>query len=159
MKFKKTALCFSFVCIILFAQLQSFALTVDHAINIDSTTPPRKPHKLNKNQFLLQHGSDDTSRALIRYYYDNYQINKFLVAHSGGSMVISAGLAGLIVLTSGVNGLAFLLVLLLAATAYIAALFFVITSLFLLDSNRKSLYKLVQNYKEGKGGCISNCRS
>ncbi len=77
MKFKKTALCFSFVCIILFVQLKSFALTVDHAINIDSTTPPRKPHKLNKNQFLLQHGSDDTSRALIRYYYDNYQINNF----------------------------------------------------------------------------------
>ncbi len=77
MKFKKTALCFSFVSIILFVQLQSLALTVDHAINIDSTTPPRNPHKLNKNQFLLQHGSDDTSRALIRYYYDNYQINKF----------------------------------------------------------------------------------
>lgn len=73
------------------------------------------------------------------------------MAHSGGSMVISAGLAGLIVLTSGGNGLAFVLVLLLAATAYIAALFFVITSLFLLASNRKSLYKLVQNYKEGKG--------
>lgn len=94
------------------------------------------------------YGTDATSRALIRYYYPKYEANKILTIYSGSTMVLTSGLAGLVVLTFGSNLLTLLIAIALGTAAYIAAGIFVVSGIFLLLKSRKRLYRLLQQYQQ-----------
>lgn len=145
----KFSLCYSLLFLLFFFNASSgYAASFPR---VDSAIQPRKPHKLNQQQFLDRYGTDDSSRALIRYYFPRHQTNAVLAVYSGGAMVLAGALAAFVLLTTNFDLLTFLIVVALGAAAYVAALLFVITGIFLLINSRRRLYKFIQNYHNGKG--------
>jgi hypothetical protein len=63
----KSRLFYSFLFFVFsFAHSYSYAALFPMA---DSAIRLRKPHKLTQQQFLERYGTDDSSRALINYYF------------------------------------------------------------------------------------------
>jgi len=112
----------------------------------------RKPYKLSEQQFLDKYGRDDSSRALIRYFFERRKASgkTFLI-----SAISTAGfglLFGLVVMdsrnNSGLQGLATGLLLLGGGVA--AGLTALFSGAVWLKSSRRHLFKLICNYNAGK---------
>ena len=119
----------------------------------DTSVYPRKPHKLNQQQFLDRYGTDDSARALIRYYYPKRKAAVRSILQSAGLLIISGILSAIIFSTStGIEsgyGALFILLILLSS-AYAGAAFILINTAILLVYSRKRLYRLLRDYTKGK---------
>jgi hypothetical protein len=126
----------------------TFASTLGKA---DSSILPQHSHRLGKQQFLTIYGRDDSSRALIKYYYPKRKTGIILSGYSGSSLVIAGILSAVIIYsTAGANFLAFLLVLTLLAAAYVAAFLLIAGLVMLLLHSRRRLKKMLLLYFTGE---------
>lgn len=120
----------------------------------DSAIQPRKPHKLTRQQFLDRYGTDDSSRALIQYYFPKRKAAVRNILQSSGLLVL-AGLLSIVVFSKGngiENGLGdFFILLILLSSAYVAVGFLVVNATLLLLQSRRRLYNMLQAYRNGKG--------
>ena len=121
---------------------------------LDTTLHLRKPHKLNKQQFLDRHGADDSSRALIQYYFPKRKAAVRKIVESSGLLVL-AGVLSIVVFSKG-NGVEdglgdFFVLLFLLSSAYVSAAFFIVNGVLLMLRSRKQLYNMLQSYHNGKG--------
>ena len=129
--------------------LSSYAAT-STAVPVDSST--LRLHKLSQKEFLKNYGSDDTSRALIKDYFNkrSWFRNAALIygALSGTGYTI---LNGIVTHSSGdedrvVNGkgvfAAFLVLLFGVATPVVAYRW--------LRTSRKKLFSILEDYKKNK---------
>ena len=121
---------------------------------VDSLRQARKPHKLTQQQFLDRYGTDDSSRALINYYFLDRKIAAGLTVKSALSLGLTGVLGGIVLSTSNGDGEswnAFFLLLILLAVAYAAALLLLVGTLLLLLQSRRRLFRLLQTYHNGNG--------
>ncbi len=117
----------------------------------DSTTND-KPHKILKEEFWKRYGTDDTSRALIHFYFEKRTTNKSLAIGSGAATAIAAGSAGAVLLaTTTFNLVSFLLIITLMAMAYVTALMLVVGVVFFVVNNRRRLHRMLRHYHSRNG--------
>ena len=110
-----------------------------------------KPWKITEQQFLDQYGKDDSSRALIRFYFEKKRITKRstsnLVIITGGFAVITGAL---IVATqnSRSDNLAAVFVAFLSTSLSVFLTF--LFGVALIFMSRKYLFKLLNKHQSGK---------
>lgn len=119
----------------------------------DSSIHP-KPWKLSQQQFIEQYGNNDTSKALINFYFlRNKRAKQVGVVMTGLGLLTAIGIAK-ITTTSNHNNraysYAFLLALGLAMLGFAIGMVILFDILILLRFSRKNLYKILQNYSAGK---------
>ena len=150
MHLKRFAFQLPFVILFSFCSCTAFAIQPDG----DSLPLARKPHKLTKQQFLDRYGTDDSSRALINYYFLDRNIASGLTLKSALSLGLTGVLGGIIISTSNDEGKslnAFFALLLLLAVAYAAALLLLTGTVLLLLQSRRRLFRYLQAYHNGNG--------
>ena len=120
--------------------------------NADSAINPISNHKKTKQYYLDYYGKDDSTRALIEYFFNK--------KHNSINSIIIWGITGiastllLLYLTNGGYNLGiigFLLYVDLIAIFYGVAIGLLISLYKLCRFNRKRLFKLLNNYNNGKG--------
>ncbi len=118
---------------------------------VADTSVHHKPWKISQQQFLDQYGKDDTSRAVINYFFQQHKIfHKAFISEA----IITTGLTGLdifaLVRSEGTAG-----VLVFAIFGSFALLFFYSISLrhanYLMVYSRKNLLKTLRQYFSGQG--------
>lgn len=111
-----------------------------------------KPWKITEQQFLDQYGKDDSSRALIRYYFERKRKTRKSTSNlaiiTGGFAIISGGVF-ISTRNSASDNLAVPFVAFLATS--ISALLTLLFGVALISMNRRYLFKLLQKYHSGKG--------
>ncbi len=138
----KILMVFGFVCFI--------SSNIYSASPCSDTIPERKVYKISQQQFLERYGTDDTTRAIINYYFLRYKkATKRLIPYS----LIIIG-SGILYATSVVNGAAG--VVLVWGSITIGAMLIFGTLLLsscadLLKFSRKKLLKILDNYSSGRG--------
>jgi hypothetical protein len=113
---------------------------------IDSS---KKPYDLSEQEFLSKYGNDDTSRALIRYYFQRKKVSAKTGLIAGGT----AGGLGILAFIYSQNdngldnlGTAILLGIGIVTFAFIG----VLSAAIYLKTSKKSLYKLIRGYHAGR---------
>lgn len=141
----------SFVCLIMFF----FSLTVFCSSGVlisDTSTLPKKEFKLNKKEFLAKYGTDDTSTALIRYWFLSRSLNNLLVFGSGA--VFAASGTGLTIsllqsppgeLNTAAGGQ-----ILLGIVAVASGLILVASGYSLIKWSRKKLLQILKSYQSNQ---------
>jgi hypothetical protein len=136
--------------IVLFLPAFFLSASAVHAASTDSSILPRKPHRLTQQQFLDWYGTDDSSRALIDYYYPKHRKNAILALYSGGALIVTGSLAALVLAASAGNLLSLLALIALLACAYYFGALLLVSLTFLLMHSRRRLYKMLLAYRNGK---------
>lgn len=148
--FRKSHLLFSFITSISIGFLTQ---PVEATRPLNDSAQIKKLYKLSEEEFLNKYGKDDSSRALIRYYFQRRKAFK-------KAGLISAGIAGvsgilfqvLIMDSSGGSALGSLALgfsLMLSLWGFgIATLFLIVKW---LKMSRRYLFKLIKKYNAGKG--------
>ncbi len=106
-----------------------------------------KPWRLNKQEFLKKFGEDDTTRALINYWYNERHL---LFGLTTASVIVGAG-GGIGLLSLNTHGS----VAAYAGIGYVVLVAFGIITfpvflMALLFRSRKKLFRLISDHKEGK---------
>jgi hypothetical protein len=114
----------------------------------DTTKPSSKPYKLSEKEFMIQYGKDDTSRALIHYFFDKRTkaSRMFYVP-----LIIDA-LAVIVVAISGAFAtvsMSYPLALLFFILSVTTVTLFIIGAVYLLKYPRKKLFQLISRYNMG----------
>ncbi|MES1198247.1 MAG: hypothetical protein ABUL41_03120 [Chitinophagaceae bacterium] len=136
-KFIKALSLFAFVCFV--------TNKVSASITIPDSISTSKPWKISHQQFLDQYGSDDTSKAIINYYFrkhDKAQKNLFVntLITSGAIILYVTEIA-----TSSVStGITF--GSLVVGSALLFGTFALMNVINLIYFSRKKLYKELKNY-------------
>jgi hypothetical protein len=131
-----------------------FLLSSFHALatfSKNDTSHTGKPYKISKQEFLTQYSKDDSSRALIRYYFDKRQGLRnaallYTALAGAGYLIFNAIVtqaSGRDVAVTGIGVFAALLGTSLALAAPIVAYQWLRTS-------RKRLFSMLNDYKMGK---------
>ena len=119
------------------------------------TTRPQwlKGHKLSQQQFLDQYGTDDSSRALIKYYFQRRNAAKWILYYGAGTGAVSAIAYALIWAGAGsATGLGAIFAIIIVLSGLFTGAIFALTGLlFLLTYSRKKLFRLLKNYHRGNG--------
>lgn len=141
----------SFVCLIIF--FFSFTVFCSSGILIsDTSTVPKKEFKLNKKEFLAKYGTDDTSIALIRYWFLSRSLNNLLVFGSG--TVFAASGTGLTIsllqsppgeFNGAVGGQIFL-----GIVAGISGFILISAGYYLIKWSRKKLLQVLRNHQSNQ---------
>jgi hypothetical protein len=111
--------------------------------------PTNKPWKISQQQFLDQYGKDDTSRAIINYYFmlhNKSRKNLFV-----NTLIAAAGIALFTVITA--NGASFGAIILGAPFIVVGLSFGInvfIKAINLIYYSRKKLYKELKKYFAGE---------
>lgn len=124
--------------------------TISAVPNIDSL---KKPWHINQEQFIEKYGKDDSSRALIRYYFQRRKAFKKAGLISASIAGVSGILFQLLIMDSTVGSalgsLALGIPLMLLLWGFgIATLFLIVKW---LKMSRRYLFKLIKKYNAGKG--------
>jgi hypothetical protein len=117
-------------------------------ITIDSI-PANKPWKLSQQQFLDQYGRDDTSRAVINYYFEQHQ-------HKGRKNL----LVNTLITVVSISAFAIITTNCAAGAVIVGAPFFIAGFIFgifvfrnvmnMIYFSRKKLFKVLKKYFETK---------
>jgi hypothetical protein len=123
----------------LFSSVNTFA-TVPQT----DTVYKSKLHKISKKEFLDQYGYDDSTRALIRYFFkDRSKSKKSLIIFGGVTL-----LAAIVALNDGPGNTlligVYIACILLVLLGSIIVLFNIY---FLVSNSRKKLYRILQAYQ------------
>jgi hypothetical protein len=112
--------------------------------SVTDTSIRGKPYKINEQQFMEKYGTDDSSRALIRYFFHHRSVGlRFLFIPPGAGLIISA-----VVILSRVC-LNWLLFLYLCVAAEAVFVLMIIGGVYLLRYTRKKLLRLLLQYHSG----------
>src|SRR6185503_14281667 len=130
-----------------FVSFTAYKVSAAAVMPIDSISA--KPWKLSQQKFLLQYGKDDTSRAIINYYFEQHHnrgqkkifVNTLITAASITvfAIVASNGTAGAIIV-----GAPFLI------AGLIFGIFAFRNAINVIYFSRKKLYRVLKKYFETK---------
>jgi hypothetical protein len=130
---------------------QSGASTISIPIHYSDTTDPLfMPYHLNRIEFLNKYGKDDTSRALISFYFHKRSLGRKLIFFP--FILDLVALAGFWLyftyVTAPADGWAFTFF----SIGFIAsmAIFSIIGGIVLLTHSRKKLLQLLNEYNRGR---------
>ena len=136
-----------------------FSLILCNTINARAARPctdtlqPTKPYKLSRRQFLDTYGKDDTSRAIILYFFKERRVAIWSTAVGIVTSVVGAiGLAGIAASHpphEEIGNLIFPMVVL--GIASWGVLFTGFGIYWFLHHSRKRLLKTLSGYASGKG--------
>lgn len=136
-------------------KLRFYLLTVFLSLQINATfanynpaDTSARPWHLSKPEFLKRYGDDDTSRALIRYWYNERNVLSYLTTAS--VLTVAGGGIGILATQNSstlpdIASLAYVLLMGIGTIAFIP--FFT----GLLFRSRKKLWRLIDKYKKGEG--------
>jgi len=113
-------------------------------IPIDSI-PANKPWKLSQQQFLLQYGKDDTSRAIINYYFEQ-QHNKGQKKVLVNTLITAAGITVFAIITSNGTAEAIIVGAPFITAGLIFGIFAFRNAINIICFSRKKLYRVLINY-------------
>jgi hypothetical protein len=133
--------CLLFVCANTFAANKSVAPQ-------DTTHLQGQPWEISEIAFLEQYGKDDTSRALIDYYFYKQRVGKRTTLYSAGIITASGVIASLIIVAGKTStpylagaGLLFIIIMEAGIIAFIVGFFSWISHA------RHKLFQLLANYR------------
>lgn len=113
------------------------------------STPVNKPWKISKEQFLLRYGKDDTSRAVINYYFE-HQHNKGQIKIWVNTLISATGIAvfAIIAVNGPVGSVIVGAPFITAGFIFLAFAFH--NALNMIYFSRKRLYRVLKKYLAGK---------
>lgn len=140
---------FSFLLLLFILPKNSFGATGDQT----GDTSYNKSHKLSQQEFLDKYGRDDSSRALIKYYFQKRNAAKWVLFYGAGTGAVSAIAYALTWAGAGsATGLGAIFVIIIVLSGLFTGAIFALTGLlFLLTYSRKKLFRLLKNYHRGNG--------
>jgi hypothetical protein len=122
--------------------------------SVQSFKDQGKPCRLSEHQFLDKYGKGDSSRALIRYFFQRRRdfrkttsVSSYITGSSGILFGLSVANARQ---SSGWRGFALGLLLFLLTSAFVLTTMF-FAAKWLLVMTRRRLFKLTEKYNAGKG--------
>lgn len=116
----------------------------------DSTTG--KKHQLTREAFLNRYGTDDSSRALIHYFFDKRQVAQKKAITRAGIAAGAGILFALLVMSNIFQGNLLLIIAAigLGSAFWVFLLFGIFSGIVLYSFSRKRLLRLLQAYQQGK---------
>lgn len=111
------------------------------------TTQPKQLYKISHQQFLDKYGKDDTSRAVIDYFFSYRRKAPTRIIISSVALGAGIALTGVAAISTSILGVAFITIPLMA----VSAAFLLSNCTDLLKFSRKKLLKILDNYFDGKG--------
>lgn len=130
-----------------------FAHPVKGSVPANDSTQTKKTWKISEQQFLDQYGKDDTSRALIRYYFKKRTgFRNASIFTSAGTGVFGFLIQAMAADSRGGRGLDTLgeAFLLLMGFCFLALAAIVVITKW-LTMTRRYLFKLIRRFNRGKG--------
>jgi len=119
------------------------------AVILMDSIPANKPWKLSQQQFLLQYGKDDTSRAIINYYFEqqhNRGQKKILV----NTLITVTSITVFAIITSNGTPGAIIVGAPFIITGLIFGIFAFRSAINMIYFSRKKLYRVLKKYFEAK---------
>lgn len=111
-----------------------------------------KKHQLSREAFLNRFGTDDSSRALIHYFFDKRKVaQKKALARAG--IAAGAGILFALLIMSNIfkgNLLLIFAAIGLGSAFWVFLLFGIFSGIMLYSYSRKRLLRLLQAYQQGK---------
>ena len=128
----------------------NFNNSPDILVKIDTATP-QKPYKMDKKYFMEYLGKDDSSRAVIRFFFHRRQWAKeyiIIPMAIAGTTALAFGIYEWISYGAQIN---FLWVIPITFIARAALTLGIIGTIHILRYSRKRLYKILERYNSGQG--------
>jgi hypothetical protein len=132
--------------------LKNHAAIISTPIHFSDTSGPlTKPSHLNRTEFMCKYGKDDTSRALIAFFFRKRSVGKKFILYP--LVLVFAGAIGLtIYLTYYVvpAGFGWPFIFLSVQLIALTFIFSIIGAMVLIKHSRKKLLSLLNKYNEGR---------
>lgn len=138
--------------ILIITVLTAFVYSNKSFASIQSSTNIRpKPWKVTEQQFLNKYGKDDSSRALIHYYFERRKVYKNRTILFTGISGVSGILFGALIERPGVSALgAILLGIPLLVGLWFFGFAIIIEAVRWIRTSRKALFKMLKNFENEK---------
>ena len=119
----------------------------------DKIAPPLKDSFHSKEHFLIKYGKDDSSRALIEFFFRKARESKKNTFWWGGTTIASGILLTVLLNIPGESALGALFIFLVIGSLFYGSIIWFAIGIFkwLAVFNKKRLARLLKKYNDGKG--------